>query len=192
VKQVIPADYKKLSDEELIHRYAQKHEPVAFNCLFERYGHLVYGVCVKYLKDADAAKDAMQQVFIKLLDDLKRFEVTHFKSWLYQVSKNHCFMLLRKNIPVVNNEIATIADVEFEDDWHHKIEQEELLDKLEVAVAALNDEQRTCIELFYLQKLSYAEISAKTGYTSLQVKSAIQNGRRNLKLKLEASRNVQL
>lgn len=190
--QGVPADYRKLSDEELIHRYVHKHEPVAINCLYERYGHLVYGVCVKYLKDAEAAKDATQQIFIKLLDDLKRFEVTHFKSWLYQVSKNHCFMQLRKNIPVVNNEFATTADVEFEDDWHHKIEQEELLDKLESAMTTLNQEQRTCIELFYLQKMTYAEISAKTGYNMLQVKSAIQNGRRNLKIKLEASRNVQL
>lgn len=187
-------DYRKLADEELIHRYVHRQEDIAVNVLFERYGHLVFGVCLKYLKEKEAAKDAMQQIFIKLLDDLKRFEVQHFKSWLYQVSKNYCFMQLRRTVPVVNNEFSTGegVDMEFEEGWHHKIEQEQLLDKLEAAITQLNEEQKRCIELFYLQKLTYAEISAKTGYTILQVKSAIQNGKRNLKIKLEASRNVQI
>ena len=100
-------------------------------------------------------------------------------------------MLLRKSIPVVNNEFVTNEDVESEDELHHKIEEEKLFDRLEAAVSELGTEQRVCIELFYLQKLSYAEIAAKTGYGMLQVKSAIQNGKRNLKIKLEALRKVE-
>jgi len=188
---VAQGDYKKLSDEELIFRYAHRNEQAAFTCLFDRYGHLVYGVCLKYLKETEAAKDAMQQIFIKLLDDLKRFKIDNFKPWLYQVAKNHCYMQLRKPMPVVNNKIED-GYMEFEEDWHHKIEQEQLLDKLETAIKELNGEQRTCIELFYLQKKTYQEIAIQSGYTLMQVKSAIQNGRRNLKNKLEASRNVQL
>ncbi|MBS1771615.1 MAG: sigma-70 family RNA polymerase sigma factor [Bacteroidetes bacterium] len=187
---VAVGDYKKLADEELVYRYVHRNEQAAFTCLFERYGHLVYGVCLKYLKDAEAAKDAMQQIFIKLLDDLKRFQIETFKPWLYQVAKNYCFMQLRKTVPVVDNKIDLTDNVEFDDDWHHKMEKEELLDKLETAIEELNEEQRRCIKLFYLDKLAYAEIAAKTGYSMMQVKSAIQNGKRNLKLKLETSRNV--
>lgn len=185
-------EYRKLPDEELIFRYVHRNEHMAFTCLFDRYGHLVYGVCLKYLKDPDAAKDAMQQVFIKLLEDLKRFKVESFKPWLYQVAKNHCFMQLRKPVPVINGKLGDVGDMEFEEDWHHKIEQEQLLEQLEAAIKVLNEEQRACIELFYLQKRTYAEIAVQTGYTVMQVKSAIQNGRRNLKIKLEASRNVKL
>lgn len=188
--KVVTGDYKKLPDEELIFRYVHRQEQAAVNCLFERYGHLVFGICVKYLKNSETAKDATQQIFIKLLDDLRRFEVTHFKSWLYQVTKNFCFMQLRKPLPVVNNEVVT-GDMEFEDEWHQKIEQEQLYGQLEVAMEQLNEEQRNCIELFYLQRMTYAEIAVKCGYTALQVKSAIQNGKRNLKIKLEASRKVQ-
>lgn len=183
-------EYKKLSDEELVFRYAQRNEHPAFACLFERYSHLVYGVCLKYLKDTEAAKDAMQQVFIKLLEDLKRFKIEKFKPWLYQVAKHYCFMQLRKSVPVIDNKIELGEDMEFEDDWHHNTEQEALLDKLEVAIRELNDEQRICIELFYLAKKTYTEIAIQTSYTMMQVKSAIQNGRRNLKIKLEAQRNV--
>ncbi|WP_276131990.1 RNA polymerase sigma factor [Polluticoccus soli] len=184
------ADYKKLSDEELVFRYAHRNEPAAVNCLFDRYGHLVFGVCAKYLRNTEAAKDATQQVFIKLLEDLRRFEIQHFKSWLYQVSKNHCLMQLRKPIPVVNNEIASTENVESYSELHHKIEEERLYDKLDAAIAELNTEQKTCVDMFYLQKMTYAEISAKTGYSIMQVKSAIQNGRRNLKIKMEAIREV--
>ncbi|MCD6063481.1 MAG: polymerase, sigma-24 subunit, subfamily [Flavipsychrobacter sp.] len=184
------ADYKKLSDEELVFRYAHRNEQAAINCLFERYGHQVFGVCVKYLHSSEAAKDAMQQVFIKLLEDLRKFEIQHFKSWLYQVSKNHCLMQLRKPIPVINNQFADIADMASHNELHYKIEEEKLYDKLEAFIGQLGSEQKTCIEMFYLQKLTYAEIAAKTGYAVSQVKSAIQNGRRNLKIKLEAIREV--
>lgn len=183
-------DYKKLPDEELVFRYVHRNEHMAFTCLFERYGHLVVGLCLKYLKDTEAAKDAAQQIFIKLLDDLKRFKIEKFKPWLYQVAKNYCFMQLRKPVPVTDNKIDLGEAMEFEDEWHHKIEQEELLDKLETAIKELNEEQRTCIELFYLHKKTYADIAIQTSYTMMQVKSAIQNGKRNLKLKLEAQRNV--
>lgn len=180
-------DLRKLSDEELIYRYAQRGEHMAVNSLFERYGHLIYGVCLKYLKNTDAAKDAMQQIFIKLLEDLKRFDIERFKPWLYQVAKNYCFMQLRRSVKVVNNEIVQDEHVEFEDGWHQKIEQEELLNALEKAVDSLNKEQKQCIEMFYMQSMSYQQIAAQNGTTIKQVKSAIQNGRRNLKMKLNAS-----
>ncbi len=154
------------------------------NCLYERYAHLVLGVCFKYLKDAEAAKDATQQIFIKLLEDLKRFEIVHFKAWLMQVTRNFCLMQLRQSIPVVNNVVPLPDNMEFEEEMHPLPEREVLLDQLEAAVEALNAEQRTCISLFYQHKMTYSSIAVKTGYTVMEVKSHIQNGRRNLKNKL--------
>ena len=185
-----PSDYRKLSDEELVHRYAHRREQAAMTALFERYGHLVYGVALNLLKDAEAAKDAMQQVFIQLLDDLPRFQIVHFKSWLYRVARNHCLMQLRKTRVVDNN--VFVEDAAADDGWdveddggvHHKLAEEARYLRLEAALEELNDEQRTCIQLFYLQKLTYTEISQKTGYSLLAVKSHIQNGRRNLKTRL--------
>jgi RNA polymerase sigma-70 factor (ECF subfamily) len=154
------------------------------NCLYERYAHLVLGVCFKYLKDGEAAKDATQQIFIKLLEDLKRFEILHFKPWLLQVTRNHCLMLLRQNIPVANNTISLPENMEFEDEGHPFLERELLLNELELAVAGLNEDQKTCITLFYLQKMTYSSIAQQTGFSMMEVKSHIQNGRRNLKIKL--------
>jgi RNA polymerase sigma-70 factor (ECF subfamily) len=190
--QVPSSDYRKLPDEELIYRFVHKQEQVAITYLYERYAHLVLGVCCKYLNDTEAAKDATQQIFIRLLDDLKKYTIEKFKPWLCQVARNYCLMQLRQSIPVVNNEFITNMDMEFEEDMHQKIEQEKTYEKLEDALKELNDEQRTCIEMFYLKKMTYAGISQQTGYTLLQVKSFIQNGKRNLKIKLEATGGVNI
>lgn len=176
-------DYKKLTDEELVLRYVERNEHLAFSCIYERYGHLVTGVALKYLKEMEAAKDATQQIFMKLLEDLKKYEVTYFKSWLYQVARNHCLMILRKNNPEVTAEINE-ESVEFEDDWHHKVKEDHFLTELENAIQDLKKEQRICIRYFYLQKMSYAEVARQTNYDLNTVKSAIQNGKRNLKIKL--------
>jgi RNA polymerase sigma factor (sigma-70 family) len=191
-RQAIWADYKKLSDEELVHRFAHKHEQAAVNCLFERYGHMVFGVCLKYLKQTAAAQDATQQIFIKLLEDLVRFKIENFKPWLFQTTKNHCLMQLRKSIPVSGNEFEAIEAKHSDQDLQVKLQQEQMFVQLEKELGSLNEEQRSCIELFYLQQHTYATIAAKKGITIQKVKSAIQNGRRNLKLKLQASGNAKL
>ena len=59
--------------------------------------------------------------------------------------------------------------------------RENLLEQMQSALEQLNQEQRTCISLYYLENHSYQEISTKTGYNGDQVKSYIQNGKRNLK-----------
>ncbi len=179
------ADYRKLSDEELIHRFIHRNDHVTINVLFERYGHLVLGVCMKYLKDGEAAKDATQQIFIKLLEDLHKFQIEHLKPWLFQVAKNHCLMQLRKAVKVVNNQFVTNEQMDSDEEWQRKIETEHLYEKLEIAITQLNKEQRTCIDLFYSQKLTYAEIASKTKYSLQEVKSHLQNAKRNLKIKLE-------
>lgn len=168
----------------MIYRYARRGEAQAMNCLYERYAHLVLGVCCKYLKDTETAKDATQQVFIKLLEDLKRFEIVRFKPWLMQVVRNYCLMQLRQNIPVVNNTISLPENMEFEENVHHNVASEILLDNLEKELAALNDPQRICVTLFYLKKLDYATVAQQTGFSLMEVKSHLQNGRRNLKIKL--------
>ncbi len=185
-KTPIPlSEYRKLCDEDVIHRYVHRHEAQAMNCLYERYAHLVLGVCFKYLKDAEAAKDATQQIFIKLLEDLKRFQIERFRPWLMQVTRNYCLMQLRGSLQVHNNTIALPEAMEFEEEEHQAaVAHETLLQELEGALETLSGPQKECVTLFYLKKKTYAEIAAQTGYAITEVKSHIQNGRRNLKNKL--------
>ena len=179
---------KNSSDEALVDMYRTSKSTDAFGLLYERYSHLVYGVCMKYLKDADNAKDASMQIFEKLITDLPRHEVQVFKAWLYRVAQNHCLMILRSNNHLTKSvDVFNENNVEFVDELHLKVEKEILLTKMEDSLKDLNEDQRRCVEMFYLEKKSYIEIMQETGFNFMQVKSFIQNGKRNLKQKMSES-----
>ncbi len=183
--------YNHFSDNELITEYKNTKNNVFVGILYKRYSHLVLGLSFKYLKDEDEAKDAVMQIFEKLLADLLKFNIEYFKSWLYTFSKNHCLMILRGKQSKLKKEIdiQIHADsfMETESGMHqNKAEEKEVqYTQLEKAIEELNEDQRKCIELFYLKEKSYNDIVDLTGYTINEVKSFIQNGKRNLKIKLD-------
>jgi len=180
---------QKLSDSDLIDRYRFSHDNVYIGELFQRYSHMLFGVCLKYTRDEEKAKDTVMDVFEKVLVDLKRHQVDNFRTWVYSVAKNQCLMDLRKGKRVdakhvefmhLNNET-----VEFDIPKHLNGESDAETDrKLDAAIDTLKDGQRECIRLYYFEKKSYEEIETQTGYTYKEVKSFMQNGKRNLKIKL--------
>jgi RNA polymerase sigma-70 factor (ECF subfamily) len=139
---------------------------------------------MKYLKNEEAAKDAVQQIFEKVIHELQRYRVQYFKSWLYMVARNYCLMQLRKHgekyVDAINENI-----INEEPAISKETEKEKLLSLVETSMDELSDDQKTCITLFYLDKKSYQQISEQTGFSLMQVKSYIQNGKRNLKLLVE-------
>ncbi len=172
----------ELTDEQLIARYKESENSLWVGYLFQRYSHLVYIICLKYLKNTEESKDASMQIFEKLCTDLKKHDVHHFRSWLYKVAKNYCLMQIRQHKQFVDvEEINELSLVTMEYDAHLHLEEKELnLSFLEEALALLKEEQKKCIELFFLQERSYKEIIELTGYSFKEVKTHIQNGRRNL------------
>lgn len=178
-----------MNDAELIERYRYSYDNSYIGELFQRYSHMLFGVCMKYVKDEDKAKDLVMEVFEKVLTDLKRHDVENFRTWVYTVTKNQCLMELRKEKRVderhdvyahLNKEI-----MEFDLPVHLNGESQEETDrKLNEAIESLNNEQKECIRLFYFERKSYEEIESQTGYTYKQVKSFLQNGKRNLKIQL--------
>ena len=176
--------HTSLTDKELLQLFYADHNNQWLGWLLERYTLLLYGVSMKYLKDPEEARDAVQQIFLKAITELHKYEVTYFSSWLYMIARNYCLMKLRdKKSPVKPVEsVASFLRAEEEPDF---LNREELLLQLETAMNELNPEQKMCISLFYLQKKSYQEIAAETGFSLLQVKSYIQNGKRNLRLLIE-------
>jgi RNA polymerase sigma-70 factor (ECF subfamily) len=172
----------------------QKNDNFFVGLLYERYGHLVLGLSIKYLKNKDEAQDAVIQIFSNLLNDLKKHKIQYFKSWLYVYSKNFCLMELRKRQSMLKKELELKENVHLVMDFSnpdHLNEKEVQIAIMEQAIEQLNSEQKTCIELFYLKNKSYVDIEEITGFTNNEVKSYIQNGKRNLKLKMEVLINEQ-
>jgi RNA polymerase sigma-70 factor (ECF subfamily) len=142
---------------------------------------------MKYLKNEEEAKDCVQQIFLKVITELKKYKVDYFKSWLYMVAKNHCLMRIRDRqgkIPVELTEryMSTPFD---EPDMSGLMRNDHVIELMSESLDELSIEQKQCVNLFYLQKKSYQEISEQTGFTMMQVKSYIQNGKRNLRLLIE-------
>jgi RNA polymerase sigma-70 factor (ECF subfamily) len=180
------------SDEQLLTEFRSAGDLEVLGELYSRYIHLVYGVCLKYLKEREEAKDSVMQIFEKLIIEIPKHKIENFRSWLHVVTKNYCLMQLRSdkserekfsewiNDPAVFMETATDLHPLDED------ENSELMVKaLEDCIERLKEEQKNCIRQFYFENRCYNEIAVNLGLDEKKVKSHLQNGKRNLKICLE-------
>ncbi len=174
-----------MTDEELVNLYKIESSSLCISILYERYGHLVLGASMKYLKNEIEAQDVTMKVFEELPSKLKKHSIQFFKSWLYMVTKNECFMLFRKQGKETSVEFIEKYDQEDVNELESSLSIENKLQLLENAINELKTEQKTCIILFYIEEKSYQQISDDLNLPLMKVKSAIQNGKRNIKLLLE-------
>jgi len=181
------------TDAEFVAAYRESGDLDLLGELYERHMDLVYAVCFKYLHDEEESRDAVMQLFEQLITDLRRHEVTNFKSWLHTVARNHCLMILRsrKTVAIESADGFVLTDDSdaqpLERSWaslsddKDDFDLEENLSRMNGCLQTLPNEQRQCVDLFYLQEKSYVEVAELTGFDLKQVKSYLQNGRRNLK-----------
>jgi RNA polymerase sigma factor (sigma-70 family) len=170
------------TDEELVLAFTGGHQP-SLAALWDRYAHLLYGVGMKYLKDPDRAKDQVVELFASLPQLLAKHQVDRFRPWVHTVMRNRCLLALRGDGRHARLDDAHLEDL-ISDAADDAVLREATLQQLEEAIAQLNEAQQNCINHFHLERLSYHETSARTGFTIEQVRSHLQNGRRNLRLML--------
>lgn len=181
-----------LPDEELVARYSRTHNKEIIGILYERYTHLLFTVCYKYLGNDADAEDTVMLVFEKLFEQLKNTGIQNFKSWIYTLTKNECLMQLRHSKTIERAKEVSLKKLQSEI-METMLPEHLLSDRngehhiryLETAIQELSADQKKCIELFYLDEKSYREVEQITGYTYNEVKSHIQNGKRNLKQRME-------
>lgn len=183
------SQFQHTTDQQLLENFYGDKNQEWIGILLERYTMLLLGVCMKYLKNEAEAKDAVQQVFLKVLTEVPKYKIDYFKSWLYMVAKNHCLMRLRDK-GQVTKDISQVQVADEPKDVQEILEDEKTYDLLAESLGELNPEQQQCVRLFYLEKLSYLQVSEKTGFSMMQVKSFIQNGKRNLKILMEKKLNL--
>ena len=179
---------KDIDDEVLLRRYRDTGDMTVLGKLYEAYAEMVYYVCMRYLKDSERSKDAVMQIFEELIHKVNKQEIQRFGNWLYVLSRNHCLMQLRaeKN----RHHVSIDEFVEFTLAVHPEGEAEEKerqLTALEQCMERLPEKQKHTVDLFFLNEKCYKEIAEMTGYSLKEVKSYIQNGKRNLKLCMEGS-----
>jgi len=186
-----------LSDEEICQQFASSNDRKMIGELYKRYGHLVFGACMKYLKNPEESKDLVSIIFEKLMHKIPNTQILAFNSWLYSVIKSECLMRLRKgkNYDNLKENILRLEENNdiFEPRYgdHTQVgkgltvvasNREEMVIE---AIKTLKPDQRKCITLFFFDKKSYKEIVETTDYSLKEVKSFLQNGKRNIKQFLE-------
>lgn len=182
---------KERSDAALLESFRQSGDMDMLGELYKRYMSLVYGVCLKYLKNRDEAQDAVMGVFEKLIIETTRHNIENFKSWLYVLSKNYCLMQLRsassENERFKRMQAESFSFMENGEDLHPIDEDKPVNEKaLEDCINKLKEEQLQCIRLFYYDNKCYREIATMLKLDENKVKSYLQNAKRNLKICLES------
>ncbi len=186
--------HTNLTDDQLIRLHRKAKDNQWLGVLLQRYTTLLLGVAIKYMKDKDVAADCVQQVFLKALTSFPETEIQNFKGWLYILMRNYCFQLLRDKKYHQTEDSLYDQKAAEEADFTSLKKYDWTLDQMHESLAQLEEEQRTCVKMFYLEKKTYNQITEHTGYSFMQVKSYIQNGKRNLKKlllgKLKDSNNI--
>ena len=178
--------YDKFYDRELIELFKSKQDMNALGVLFSRYSHLVASIAIGILKDNQKAEDVVQEIFEIVAKDLKKHDVKNFNSWIYSVTKFHCFKV-KKVVEFAQSDIEVKEEEDAEEVLERELQLQARVEHLEKAMTSIKYEQKKCVELFYLKGHSYNEIVDETGYSMNEVKSFIQNGKRNLKLLIIAN-----
>ncbi|MFM1930860.1 MAG: hypothetical protein RL226_163 [Bacteroidota bacterium] len=173
----------KLTDEELVHRFRHHKEAKVVGELFNRYALSVLGICRKYNADDSSAEDAAMQVFELLFSLLEKHDIQRFGPWLMMVTRNHCLMQLRKKDVVRASSADEQALMKIEaESAENAVNKETMLQLMETKMDELKPEQKSCLEMFYKERMTYSEIATALGMDEKSVKSHLQNGKRNLKL----------
>jgi len=175
-------------DDALLQSYRQTGDLAVLGQLYEQYMPLVYGVCLKYLQDEEQSKDAVMQIFEELIVKINRHEVKQFRGWLYVLSRNFCLMQLRANKKMGMLSIDEVMEFPFVLHPDDESDKETSIQQLENCMQQLSPQQQQSIDLFYIKEKCYKEVADITGYSLNEVKSYIQNGKRNLKICLESNR----
>lgn len=181
----MPGHFEHMKDEQLLALFYKTKDQKWLGVLLERYTMLLLGVCLKYLKDREKAEDAVQQVFLKTLSAAHHTQINNMGAWLYQVARNECFSQLR--LPQEQLFMKSVEGLQLADEsgLFPEIGKDEISkERLDAAIEDLNERQKNCIVLFYLKNKSYQEIAELLQITVGEVKSHIQNGKRNLKINL--------
>ena len=170
------------SDQELVHLYKQDGDISVLAGLYQRYMDLLYAVCLKYLKEPEAAKDAVMGIFEVLIPKMLKHDVSHFRAWVYMVAKNYCLMQIRTQKQMPISQLGEIMHFEENPHLNGMFEREEHLNQLAKCLDSLSQEQKQTVQLFYMQEKCYKEIAQITRMDWNKVRSLIQNARRNLKI----------
>jgi len=178
------------ADERALVEKAQKGDKAAFELLVERHQHRVFAVARGILKRQEDVEDIAQQVFVKAYFSLKRFDQrAAFSTWLYKITVNECWDLLRKRKarPLVyeadfsEEQSRQYSAVEREaSKTPDTVDRMAMRERLESMLGQLDRRDRAMLVLKEVQGFSVEEIADSMGVNPNTVKVRLFRARRRI------------
>lgn len=178
-----PVVAKKITDytdSELIARYLRDQNTMYFTVLYRRYAGKVFAKCISMLADEGQARDATQDIFIKVLLNLAKFtEQSSFSTWVYSITYNYCIDMIRKKkkMPLLFTEdlgkISRETDPEVPDSVLLEMKQE----RLEKVIDRLPPGDKAILMMKYIDDMQIKEIGDVLGKTESAIKMQIMRAK---------------
>lgn len=151
----------KMQDLEVIGKYLETKDSQYFTVLYRRYSSKVYSKCISLLKDEFLAKDATQEIFLKIFLNLGRFGAqAKFSTWVYSITYNHCIDVIRKD---TKNRNIFAEDIEKMPDTEDEVQDEVLLsmevDRLREVLDHIPVDDKVVLLMKYQDDMQIKEIS---------------------------------
>ena len=162
-------DVQKLTDQELIKTYLNGHD-AAFEVLLKRHKDKIYTSIYLFVKDTEKANDIFQDVFIKIVDTLRKGKYNHegkFLQWAMRISYNMCvdnFRRSKRRTKVSATETFDIFDVleSKDENMETRMIKSQMHQKVRKLVDQLPPEQKEVVILRHYADMSFKEISQLT------------------------------
>ena len=174
---------KHLSDQELM-RIVQAGDNSPASEIYDRYSGRIYNFAFRFLRNAEAAEDATQEVFVKMIRHANQFQGdAKLSTWLFSITANWCRDYLRKadNKAKEGDDVLVTLPTPSELSPERNLERRENEVRVKRALQALTPEQREAILLSRYQGLSYAEIAQIAGCSEGAVKTRVFRAMETLK-----------
>jgi len=175
-------EMKHLSDQELM-RVVQGGDYSPASEIYDRYSARIYNFAFRFLKNAEAAEDATQEVFVKMMKHANQFQGdAKLSTWLFSIAANWCRDYLRKadnKAKEAEDVLVTLPSSEHSPERNLEARESEV--RVQRALSALTPEQREAIVLSRYQGLSYAEIAQIAGCSEGAVKTRVFRAMETLK-----------
>jgi RNA polymerase sigma factor (sigma-70 family) len=168
------------SDSDLISRYRQTQNEAYYTLLYRRYAGKVFAKCISMLGDEAAARDATQDIFIKILLNLSRFsEQSSFSTWLYSITYNYCIDQIRKKkkMPLLFTEDVSKVSKEVEVEVPDSVLLEMKQERLSKVMEQLPPGDKAILMMKYIDDLQIKDIAEILGKTESAIKMQIMRAK---------------
>jgi RNA polymerase sigma-70 factor, ECF subfamily len=178
------AEQSLVTDTQLLEQ-VQRGDEQALATLYARYSKIVYSVALRVLRDASAAEDILQEIFLQIWRNPAGFVATKgsLGGWLAVVARNRSIDWLRRKRPTEQVEETLLAS---SFDLSKEVERITLMERTRSAIDKLPIEQRKMLEMAFFDGLTHTEIAEATGDPLGTVKTRIRSALLTLRKAFQA------